>query len=143
MKQLWIALFLSLLFPYQMWGQSQTLEGRVISRETNQPLAGVELKLLNGKELVQSTKTDENGRYKFDVQAGTYNLSTNYLPDYVIQTYRDITVWEGLENRFDIDLTLCFGLCGEAIYQVAKTTYRPVELSSTTRFNAGELRGRH
>lgn len=143
MKQLWIALFLSHLFPYQMWGQSQTLEGQVISQETKQPLAGVELKLLNGKELVQSAKTDENGRYKFDVQAGTYNLSTNYLPDYVIQTYRDITVWEGLENRFDIELALCLGLCGEAIYQVAKTTYRPVELSSTTRFNAGELRGRH
>lgn len=135
MKQLCIALFLYCLIPNGVWGQMQTLEGQVIAQQNRQPVAGVELKLLRGNDVVQSIKSDENGRYKFFVEAATYELSVVKQPDYVVQTYRGITIWGGSAKEFNIVLEPCVGLCSEHIYQVPKPLYDPNENGTGARFS--------
>jgi hypothetical protein len=120
----------------------QTLEGKVSDWNTKKALANVEVRLMRGKEFFQSVKTDENGQYKFVVEAAAYDLSV-CKEDYVLQTCRKITVWEGLENQFDIALTYCRGLCNEDIYNTPRSIFRPNETGTGTRFSANELRGSH
>ena len=54
------------------------LSGTVTNAQTNQRLAGVEVRLRDSANQVVRTTSDANGNYSFDVPAGTYHLQVNH-----------------------------------------------------------------
>ncbi|MEL6850420.1 MAG: carboxypeptidase regulatory-like domain-containing protein, partial [Bacteroidota bacterium] len=79
MKRLIWAFLSLLLLPTLSWGQHD-LSGRIVDKNTSEPLAGVVLTLT---EIDAQVETNQAGVYRFsDVPEGTYNLvvrAENYL----------------------------------------------------------------
>jgi hypothetical protein len=53
--------------------EKHTVSG-VIYKNNGTPAAGAAVKLTSGKEVIETTNADENGKYVFTVGGGTYNL---------------------------------------------------------------------
>lgn len=130
------------MLQFHLWGQTQTLEGQVLDTDTKYPLRAVELRLMRGEEILQTAKTDKDGRYKFLVEPAVYDLGA-CKQGYVFQTYRSITAWAGLENEFNVNMVFCRGLCGEEVYETPKAIFRQNETGTNARFSGNEIRRGH
>ena len=90
------ALFLG--FTLTSFSQTPTLSGTLKDAETKQPIVGVAVKIVSGKDST-SVLTDKSGVFEFKyINPGTYNLSTSYLGYEVIK--REI-VWENVTKKLD------------------------------------------
>src|SRR5574343_49600 len=70
-------LFLTLLFTALSFAQNATISGEILDKEmNNEPLPFATIVI---KETKQNTATDENGKYSFSIQPGSYTLVINYL----------------------------------------------------------------
>ena len=68
-----ICLLMVLIIPIAAFSQTGAIEGTVYSRGTDEPLAGVEVYII---ELDKRLKTDENGKFSFkEIPEGKYTLS--------------------------------------------------------------------
>ena len=71
-----ICLLMVLIIPAAAFSQTGTIEGTVYSKDTDEPLVGAEVHII---ELDKRIKTDENGAFSFvEIPEGTYALSITY-----------------------------------------------------------------
>ena len=71
-----ICLLIFLIIPITAFSQTGAIEGTVYSRDTDEPLAGAEVYII---ELDKRLKTDENGKFSFnEIPAGKYTLSISF-----------------------------------------------------------------
>ncbi len=75
MKRIFIALFCALLLPLSLLAQKQTITGAVRDRSTGELLIGVNVIYAPGK----GTVTDIDGRFKLELEPGTYTLEFSYV----------------------------------------------------------------
>jgi uncharacterized membrane protein YgcG len=70
-----------LLYAAAAWGQGNAIMGRVVDGESQAPLIGAHLMLLQLPDSVtQATTTNVDGRFVFrDLRSGSYELSISYL----------------------------------------------------------------
>ncbi len=69
-------LIMLLLIPIAAFSQTGTIEGNVYSQDTDEPLVGAEVSII---EINQTIKTDENGAFSFkEIPTGKYTLSISY-----------------------------------------------------------------
>ena len=86
-KTLWIVFFFNIIFfsnaqtPSNLSFQKINIKGVVIDKETRQPLdyATISLTDLSRPELVQGGITDSKGSFNFNIWAGKYTLSIEYI----------------------------------------------------------------
>jgi len=87
-----ICLLMVLTIPTAAFSQTGAIEGTVYSRGTDEPLAGVEVYII---ELDKRLKTDENGKFSFkEIPEGKYTLSIS-APNAESPEETTITVEEG------------------------------------------------
>ncbi|RKU19545.1 hypothetical protein C6501_01305 [Candidatus Poribacteria bacterium] len=71
-----ICLLIVLMIPTIAFSQTGSIDGTVYSRNTDEPLAGAEVYII---ELDKRVKTDENGKFSFnEIPAGKYTLSISF-----------------------------------------------------------------
>ncbi|MDE0634222.1 MAG: TonB-dependent receptor [Candidatus Poribacteria bacterium] len=71
-----ICLLIVLMIPTIAFSQTGSIDGTVYSRNTDEPLAGAEVYII---ELDKRLKTDENGKFSFkEIPAGEYTLSISF-----------------------------------------------------------------
>ncbi len=87
-----ICLLIFLIIPITAFSQTGSIEGTVYSRNTDEPLAGAEVYII---ELDKRLKTDENGKFSFnEIPAGKYTLSISF-PDTELTEKTTIILEEG------------------------------------------------
>ncbi|MCZ6777218.1 MAG: TonB-dependent receptor [Ignavibacteria bacterium] len=107
MTQRYCLVFLLLLFPSSMAiAQSGKVSGRVIDRETGEPLIGASVSIL-GTTL--GAATDVDGRYNIlQITPGTYDVKTSFVG------YQDVTI-SGIRVAAGLTQDVDFSLPGEDI----------------------------
>ena len=71
-----LSLLMVLILPVAAFSQTGTIEGTVYSKDTDQPLAGAEVQII---EIDKRFITDENGTFSFiEIPEGKYTLSITY-----------------------------------------------------------------
>lgn len=77
---MWRLLYLILVlsFPVTIYAQNGTIDGKVLDRNTNDPIKDVEIRII---ELEKTVKTDINGNFSFlDIVPGQYTLKV-FIPN--------------------------------------------------------------
>ena len=98
MKNLFCLLAL-LVVPAVAFSQTGTIEGTVYNDNTKEPLAGVEVKIIQTDE---RQKTDENGKFAFSsVPEGTYTLVTT-IPETELIQQTSVVVIAGEKQETEI-----------------------------------------
>lgn len=100
-------LLLLLLMGFVSWSaMAQTsLEGKVIDRETGEPILFGSVALYKNDVLVTGTETDLDGNYSFsNIDPGTYDVEISYV-GYQTQRQEGVLVSAGKANRLDIELS--------------------------------------
>ncbi|UTA69804.1 TonB-dependent receptor [Emticicia sp. 21SJ11W-3] len=108
-----VLLFFIIVLPFAcVYAQTtQTIRGRIIDTNTEQPLAAASVTLKNTK---QGTQTDENGYFRLEkVQVGRYQIEISSV-GYEMQTISEILVESGKEIVLEIRLQEATKLLGEA-----------------------------
>ena len=107
MTQKYCLVFLLLLFPLSMAiAQTGKVSGRVIDRETGEPLIGASVSVL-GTTL--GAATDVDGRYNIlQITPGTYDVKTSFVG------YQDVTI-SGIRVAAGLTQDVDFSLPGEDI----------------------------
>ncbi len=87
-----ICLLIVLMIPTIAFSQTGAIDGTVYSRNTDEPLAGAEVYII---ELDKRIETDENGKFSFnEIPAGKYTLSISF-PNTELTEKTAIVVEEG------------------------------------------------
>lgn len=123
MKRIFIALFCALLLPLSLLAQKQTISGAVRDRSTGELLIGVNVIYAPGK----GTVTDIDGRFKLELEPGTYTLEFSYVgfeKETRVVTLRDKQVFLDVELK---NVTLSEV---EVIGDVARTRETPVAFTN-------------
>lgn len=97
-----IAILLSFL-PFFLFAQnaSQTIKGTVLDKQSQQPMPGVIVSILDIQPSKQAL-SDANGKYKLnDIQPGRYDIKVSY-PGYKEQVLSNIVVTSGKETVLDV-----------------------------------------
>lgn len=82
---------------------SQNLKGRVVDKDTRQPLEGVNVVMLN-TAVFTATTTDADGRFLFEkLRAGRYNFKLSMM-GYHDALLNNITVTSGKETVLQVDM---------------------------------------
>lgn len=102
-----LLLLLNLLFSFQncLFSQpvTQTLKGKVLDSESNMPLIGATVVILNTDPL-KGTATNAEGNFRIDsVAVGRYNISVSYI-GYQPYIAREIVVSSGREAVLHMEL---------------------------------------
>lgn len=100
-----IAVVLALLAGLMVWGtaraqETTVLQGKVLDGATGEPLIGAQV-VITGTD--RGTVTDVDGRYRLQVEAGTYALDVQYL-GYAPKTVTGVVVAAGRSTFQDIAL---------------------------------------
>jgi hypothetical protein len=86
------------------------IEGRVVDAESDEPLSDAAVEVLETGDVA---RTDEDGRYSFELAPGSYTLRC-YYPYYLTERYPDVRVRRSgrvrLELRLDLDATAESGI---------------------------------
>src|SRR5690606_34019947 len=107
------ALFLNAGF---VLGQSSIIEGRVVDKDTQEPLFGASI-ILDGTTV--GAMVDMDGNFIIaNVTPGNYNLSSSYI-SYETKTIENITIQAGERIQLDIELQSQYNVL-EAVGIVAK-----------------------
>lgn len=123
MKRIFIALFCALLLPVSLLAQKQTISGAVRDRSTGELLIGVNVIYAPGK----GTVTDIDGRFKLELEPGTYSLEFSYVgfeKETRVVTLRDKPVFLDVELK---NITLSEV---EVVGDVARTRETPVAFTN-------------
>ena len=123
MKRIFIALFCALLLPVSLLAQKQTISGAVRDRSTGELLIGVNVIYAPGK----GTVTDIDGRFKLELEPGTYTLEFSYVgfeKETRVVTLRDKPVFLDVELK---NITLSEV---EVVGDVARTRETPVAFTN-------------
>jgi len=123
MKRIFIALFCALLLPVSLLAQKQTITGAVRDRSTGELLIGVNVIYAPGK----GTVTDIDGRFKLELEPGTYTLEFSYVgfeKEIRVITLRDKPVFLDVELK---NMTLSEV---EVVGDVARTRETPVAFTN-------------
>ncbi len=123
MKRIFIALFCAFLLPLSLLAQKQTISGAVRDRSTGELLIGVNVIYAPGK----GTVTDIDGRFKLELEPGTYTLEFSYVgfeKETRVVTLRDKQVFLDVELK---NVTLSEV---EVIGDVARTRETPVAFTN-------------
>ena len=123
MKRIFIALFCALLLPVSLLAQKQTISGTIRDRSTGEFLIGVNVIYAPGK----GTVTDIDGRFKLELEPGTYTLEFSYVgfeKETRVVTLRDKPVFLDVELK---NITLSEV---EVVGDVARTRETPVAFTN-------------
>jgi len=147
-KTLWSILLL-LIFPFLLFSQSQTLRGTVVDKQSETPLIGATIQLLNlsadaGEQLSGTgAVSDINGIFTIkNVPVGRQALRISYL-GYEPQTMSNILVTAGKEVLLDVRLEEAFNRMNEVVVTAKSDKDKPMnELAtvSARQFNTEEVR---
>jgi outer membrane cobalamin receptor len=82
-----------------------TIEGKVIDKESSEPILFGTIALFRGGVLITGTETDLEGNYFLsDVQPGTYDMEASYV-GYATQKVTGIVIKAGRTNKVNFDLS--------------------------------------
>lgn len=83
---------------------TQSIRGRVIDKDTRQPVPGVNVALMDDPENVTGTSTDEDGRYKLEaLDIGRHELRFTFI-GYLPQFVNNVQVNSGRQTILNIEL---------------------------------------
>lgn len=146
-KTLWSILPL-LIFPFLLFSQSQTLRGTVLDKQSETPLIGATIQLLNqsnngGEQLSGlGAVSDVNGVFAIkNVPVGRQALRITYL-GYEPQTMSNILVTAGKEVLLDVRLEEAYNKINEVVVTAKSDKDKPMnELAtvSARQFNTEEV----
>jgi len=138
LKRFLFVLYFAVLFSHILFAQEPegTIIGRVLDRNTKQPLSGVNILLENSN---LGTATDLDGYYRItNVLVGTYSVSFQYI-GYESQNQTDIIVNSGriFICNIELDQSILEGENIEVISYFSKSNSEPISVIS---FNKEEIR---
>lgn len=90
--------------------QKGSVTGQVFDQDSQEPLAGVSIKVLQKDDnqqhfsVFQSTTTDQEGRYNLELRGGSYQLIAEFKPDYKSKDFF-ITIKPNQETKKKLGLT--------------------------------------
>ena len=99
----WLSLFIIIFFAgsISFAGTDGILEGRILNKETKEPLIGVSISILGTN---QGTASDLDGNFHINnVEAGTYDLKISNI-GFQPMIYKAVVVRLGLRTRLSIEL---------------------------------------
>lgn len=145
------AVILTILFLFlsanQIFAQNQTVRGRVLDAQIDEPLIGASVILLNF-DPIKGAVTDVDGYFSIDdVPVGRQSLTVQYigyksttLPNVLVtagkQAILDIKLEESVEQMAEIVVTAASSK-DEPINELAKVSARTFSLEEVTRFSGG------
>jgi hypothetical protein len=143
MKKL-VFVALSVIFAYQLSGQeiSQCIKGKVVDIDTEIPLPGATVIILESDPLMGTT-TDENGFYSLcGVKPGRYNLKVSYL-GFEAAILREVFVGSGKQVSVEVGLKEMSVKLGEveiSAMQDKKNPLNSMAIVSARQINMEEAR---
>ncbi|MEQ1747130.1 MAG: TonB-dependent receptor [Saprospiraceae bacterium] len=87
----------------QVFSQKATIAGKIIDKETGETLIGVTVKATNAGGEIRGAITDYDGNYRFEVEPGTYMITTTYTA-FKPQTVEKFEAKAGILNTLDFVL---------------------------------------
>jgi len=145
MRVYWIAFVSLLLISMDISGQNftQSLKGRVIDKDTRQPLPGAYISLINGSVLGKTISTDMDGRYELKLDIGRYNVKFSFI-GYIPRVINNVEIVSGRQTVLDIELeqsTVMVDVAeiqatrdGEPLNEMALISARQFNVSETERY---------
>ena len=107
-------LFLLLFIAIITSGNSQTITGKIIDKDTKESLTGANIIL----DKTNGTITDENGKYEIKTTAGPHHLSFNFIG--YKTTEKEITLKSGENKVIDIAMISESQLINEVVVSASK-----------------------
>ena len=149
MKKISLFIFSFFLFTNIVWGQqlTQTIRGTVIDEDSNLPLIGAEVIILDTQPLV-GTVTDENGGFRFDeipigrvvLQLSYLGYENNVIPNIVVNSGKEVVLniymKESIVKMKEVVVTASKNK-GEALNEMAMISARSVSAEETNRYAGG------
>lgn len=130
MGRIVLSLLLGLCIPFALAAQT-ALGGKVVDKETGEPIIFGTVALYENGVLASGTETDINGNYNFpDIDPGTYEVEASYV-GYQSQRITGVQVLAGKANKLDFELGSDGGVL---IDEVVVTEYKIplIEQDNTT-----------
>lgn len=84
---------LKVLLPTLTLERDLEIISGVVIRDSGTAVEGVEVHLMKGESIYQTTSTDKEGKFKFEVSAGKYGLVFQY-PGYYEMMVKDVDIWK-------------------------------------------------
>jgi hypothetical protein len=84
---------LTVVLPKLTLKRDLELISGVVLRESETPVEGMEVHLMRGGVIYQTTSTNKEGEFKFEVSVGKYDLLFQY-PGYYEMTVKDVDIWK-------------------------------------------------
>jgi hypothetical protein len=127
LKRWMMALIGSLLTLIVLAQKTASLGGSIIEKNSQQPLAGVSIKLIPGNN---ETTTDAKGVFRFtNIQPGTYTIECSAV-GYQLKILNNIVVNTGNEVNLNIDIEPSIGQLGTIVVTGRKNSARAASLES-------------
>ncbi|HRI59023.1 MAG TPA: carboxypeptidase regulatory-like domain-containing protein, partial [Saprospiraceae bacterium] len=127
MKQLLLLLLAACTFCLAAVDPKTALTGTVKDAENAKPLIGATIKILKNRELIKATTTNAEGKYRLEIEPGTYDVECSYT-GYATRRLTDVQIIAGKEDA--LDLTLNAGIMLEEVI-VSRYTATIQESEST------------
>ncbi len=103
MKQLLLFLLAACMIGLAAIDPKTTLTGTVKDAENAAPLIGATVKILKNRELIKATTTDAEGKYRLEIDPGTYDVEFSYT-GYVARRLTGVQIIAGKENELALTL---------------------------------------
>ncbi|GAB4375179.1 MAG: carboxypeptidase-like regulatory domain-containing protein [Salibacteraceae bacterium] len=123
---------------------SQSIRGRVIDKDTRQPLPGVNVIVMDDPENLTGTSTDAEGRYELDgLSIGRHTLKFSFI-GYTPQVVNDVILNSGRQTIVDVEMEesavmmeaveISASRDGEPLNEMALVSARQFNVAETERF---------
>jgi len=107
-----------------------TIEGKVVEKETNEPILFGTVGLYRNGILIADTETDFDGNYKLnDIQPGAYDMEASYV-GYNPQRITGIVISVGRTNRVNFDISTDRVLLNSV--DIINANVKLIEIDNTT-----------
>ena len=118
------------IFPFLLQAQTQTLRGVVLDKQSETPLIGVTVQLLDVSPSIGAT-TDESGNFALkNVPVGRQNLRITYL-GYETQTVPNVLVNAGKEVLLNLKMEESYAKMSEVVITAKANKDRPINDMAT------------
>lgn len=125
-----LAIQLLLFFGFSLSFAQTSLEGKVVDKDTKEPILFGTVALYKGNTLVTGTETDLDGNYMLsNLDPGTYDVEARYV-GYTTAKQTGVVILAGRVNRLNFEI----GTEGQVLEQVVITEYKAplIEIDNTT-----------
>ena len=103
MKQLLLLLLAACTLGLAAVDPKTTLTGTIKDAKTNEPLIGATVKILKNRELIKTTTTNVEGKYRLEAAPGVYDVECAYT-GYAARRLTGVEIPAGKEIVFDLAL---------------------------------------